>query len=107
MIQSSVSDFIGINTEFGSTSKEKGLQKTAQRLFHSRAQGGTLRMFFTKNGFFKSLGKHISNNVRDRSIHCIYECSDGICPRLVLPRDDTSYRNCKQVMKMDLFTDEI
>jgi hypothetical protein len=50
------------------------------------------------------LKKHISNNVRDRSIHCIYDRSDGICPRVVLSWCVTGYRNCKQVIKIDVFT---
>jgi hypothetical protein len=61
-------------------------------------------MFFIKNEFVKCLGKHISNNVRYRSIHCIYDRSDGIRRRVVLSCGVTGYRNCKQVMKMDVFT---
>ena len=42
---------------------------------------------------------HVSNNVRDRSIYCIYGSSDGIRPRLVLSCAVTVYRNCKPLMK--------
>lgn len=43
------------------------------------------------------MGTRINNNVGYRSIHCIYDRSDGIRRRVVLSRGVTVYRNCKQV----------